>query len=69
MLSTLEWAQAHNESVDYILPAMEWFKDSYPRSAREIAARAIILQNVVDVAYVSQNADLADALKPEEIVT
>jgi hypothetical protein len=70
MISTIEWALLHNESVDDIPPSMEWFTDPYPRTARDIAVRAIILQNVIDVAYNLQHlVDGTDAVDAETMIT
>ena len=51
MISTVEWARSHNESTESIPPVIEGSTHAYPRRARQIALRAIILQGVVAVGY------------------
>jgi Domain of unknown function (DUF4272) len=50
-MTTEEWAQTHSVSVEDTAPAIEDYTEPYPRSAREIATRVVILQGVVAVAY------------------
>ncbi len=50
-MTTEEWAQTHAVSVEDTAPAIEDYTEPYPRSAREIATRVVILQGVVAVAY------------------
>src|SRR5437588_12616422 len=50
LVRTEEWAQAHGISVEDTPPTVENYAEPCPRSAREIATRAVILQGVVAVA-------------------
>jgi hypothetical protein len=50
MISTLDWAKSLGIPVDDIPPPIE-HDDPYPRTARDVAIRAIILQGVVAVAF------------------
>jgi len=69
MLSTIEWTKLHNESVEDVPPEEVSFTERYPRTAREIAVRAIILQNVIDVAYNLQHVvDGTDAVDAETMI-
>jgi hypothetical protein len=51
MLSTIEWAKSHRVPVEDILPSIEGQFELYPRTAHEVAIRAVILQGVVAVGY------------------
>jgi hypothetical protein len=51
MVTTAEWAQAFGVSVEDAPPAIENYIEPWPRSAREIATRVVILQGVIAVAY------------------
>src|SRR5687767_9217814 len=50
MPSTKTWAKSLGISVEPTPPTVEGFPRRYPRSARQIAVRAVILQGVVAVA-------------------
>lgn len=50
MLSTKVWAQSLGISVQATPPAVEGYSKRCPRSAREVAVRAVILQGIVAVA-------------------
>lgn len=49
MISTIEWAKSLNISVESNLPGIEGHTELFPRSTREVAIRAVILQGVVAV--------------------
>ena len=75
MTSTLEWAQSHNESVTENPPSLEISPHFYPRTAREVATRAVILEGLVAVAYMVdpemiikwfQEQDIWNAVTPRE---
>jgi Domain of unknown function (DUF4272) len=51
VVTTEEWANVHCISVEDIPPAIAGYSEPCPRSAREIATRAVILQGVVAVAF------------------
>jgi hypothetical protein len=50
MLTTATWARSLGVSVQATPPAVEDYTKRYPRSARQIAVRTVILQGVVAVA-------------------
>src|SRR5919197_5649621 len=50
MLSTATWAKSLGISVEATPPAVKGYSKRCPRSARQIAVRALILQGVVAVA-------------------
>jgi hypothetical protein len=50
VLSTKAWATSHGISTDPTAPAIADYSKKYPRSARQIAVRAVILQGIVAVA-------------------
>jgi hypothetical protein len=49
VLSTNQWAKSLGVSVDATPPTVEGYSERCPRSARQIAFRAVILQGVVAV--------------------
>jgi len=51
MKTTKLWAESLKVACDATLPPVPNFSKAYPRTAREIAIRAVILQGVVAVAY------------------
>lgn len=50
-MKTAAWARKHDVCTDEIVPAVPNFNKRYARSAREIAARCLILQGIGAVAY------------------
>jgi Domain of unknown function (DUF4272) len=51
VLTTKEWAQEYGISVEDTPPTVDGYSEPCPRSAREIAARVLILHAVVAVAF------------------
>jgi hypothetical protein len=50
MLSTEAWARSLDIATELLPPAIEGYNKRWPRSARQVAVRTIILQGVVSVA-------------------
>ena len=50
MVSTADWTKSLNVSIEPVPAEEEEYEERYPRTAREIALRAIVLQGVVAVA-------------------
>lgn len=67
MVSTHEWALLHNESVDATPPSWEGHTHHYPRTAREVAVRAMALQGVVAAAYGVEREMIIEWLQEEKI--
>lgn len=51
MISTHEWAKSLNISVESSLSGIDGYSELYPRTAYEVAVRAVILQGVVAVGH------------------
>ncbi len=67
MMTTEKWAQALGISAASTPPEVEDYFDPCPRSASEIAARVIILQGVVAVAYEVEPEPVVEWLREQDI--
>jgi hypothetical protein len=67
MLSTKAWAESHGISVKATPPTVEGYSEPCPRSPREIAVRALILQGVVAVACEVEPGPIIDWLREQGI--
>lgn len=67
MATTEEWAQAHGISVEDTPPTVENYDEPYPRSAREIATRVVILQGVVAVTCDVDPAPVVEWLREQDV--
>ena len=67
MMTTEELAQMHGISVEDTPPAVEDYTEPCPRSPREIAARVVILQGVVAVAYDVDSPPVVEWLREQGV--
>ncbi|HEV3415810.1 MAG TPA: DUF4272 domain-containing protein, partial [Pirellulales bacterium] len=67
MLSTKEWAAAHNISGDASLSSVKGYDEPCARSSHEIANRAIVLQGVAAVAHEVDPEPVVDWLREQGI--
>jgi hypothetical protein len=64
-MTTAEWAQLHGISLEDTASAIEDYIEPYPRAARQIATRAVILHAVVAVAYEVDAEPVVEWLREE----
>jgi hypothetical protein len=67
MITTEEWAQARGIPVEDTPPSVEDYTEPCPRSAREIATRAAILQGVVAVAFEVDSEPVIEWLRDQGV--
>jgi Domain of unknown function (DUF4272) len=67
VVTTEEWARACGISVEETPPAVADYSEPCPRSTREIAVRAVILQGVVAVGFEVEPGPVAEWLREQGI--
>src|SRR5690349_5680171 len=64
-MTTAEWAEQHGLPVDSVPPAVPDYVEPCPRTAREIAARCLVLQGVIAVAAECNPEPISDWLREQ----